>query len=376
MSDEIETDPETKTESPAVEAKVHDPVHTVTKVVLFFAITLFVLNLVTDRLAPWTDLARINTYVVPVVPQVSGNVIEINVENDQIVKAGDVLFKIDPADYQLAVESAESSLELAGNQIGADTASVTTAQAKLVESKVNLDYVKAESKRVFELEKDNVLSVSEGDKARAAIKKASSQVDSARAGLEKAKQQLGEKGNDNPKIRSALAALTKARVDLSRTTVIAPSKGGITNLVISEGQYAGVGSPLMTFIAFDSVWVIANFRENSIANIQVGDDVDLALDVAPGKIFKGTINSIGFAVEDPSSGGAGQLITVKGKSGWLRDSQRFPVSIKFNDDGYPKDLLRMGGQVDVQVYTKNSNNIINKFGWFRIRALSWISYVY
>jgi len=320
MSDEIETDPETKTESPAVEAKVHDPVHTVTKVVLFFAITLFVLNLVTDRLAPWTDLARINTYVVPVVPQVSGNVIEINVENDQIVKAGDVLFKID--------------------------------------------------------EKENVFSVSQGDKARAAIKKAKSQVDSARAGLEKAKQQLGEKGNDNPKIRSALAELTKARVDLSRTTVIAPSKGGITNLVISEGQYAGVGSPLMTFVAFDSVWVIANFRENSIANIQVGDDVDLALDVAPGKIFKGTINSIGFAVEDPSSGGAGQLITVKGKSGWLRDSQRFPVSIKFNDDGYPKDLLRMGGQVDAQVYTENSNNIINKFGWFRIRALSWISYVY
>ena len=380
MSEEIEKkEPqvdEVKSEAAAQEDKKNnDPVHQVTKVVLYTAITFFVLYLVTDRLAPWTDQARVQTYIVPIVPQVSGNVIKINVVKDQIVNPGDVLFKIDPTDYQLALESAESALELAGQEIGASTASVATSQAKLVEAQINLEYVKTQSRRVFELEKENILPVSDGDKARAAIEKAKTQVVSARAELEKSEQQLGQEGNDNPKIRSAIAALKKAQIDLARTTVIAPTKGGITNLVINEGQYASVGVPLMTFVDFESVWVNAHFRENSIANIKVGDSVDLALDVRPGRIYKGKVSSIGFAVDDTSTGGAGQLVTVKGKTGWLRDSQRFPITIKFLKNNYPKGLLRVGGQVDAQVYTSN-NFIVNTFGWIWIRILTWFSYVY
>lgn len=380
MSEEIEKkEPqvdEVKSEAAAQEDKKNnDPVHQVTKVVLYTAITFFVLYLVTDRLAPWTDQARVQTYIVPIVPQVSGNVIKINVEKDQIVNPGDILFKIDPPDYQLALESAESALELAGQEIGASTASVATSQAKLVEAQINLEYVKTQSRRVFELEKEFILPVSDGDKARAAIEKAKTQVVSARAELEKSEQQLGQEGNDNPKIRSAIAALKKAQIDLARTTVIAPTKGGITNLVINEGQYASVGVPLMTFVDFESVWVNAHFRENSIANIKVGDSVDLALDVRPGRIYKGKVSSIGFAVDDTSTGGAGQLVTVKGKTGWLRDSQRFPITIKFLKNNHPKGLLRVGGQVDAQVYTSN-NFIVNTFGWIWIRILTWFSYVY
>ncbi len=373
-SDEIKTESSEQENKPAAEKK-DDPVHRVTKTVLYTVLVIFVLYLVVDRLAPWTDQARVQTYVVPIVPQVSGNVVEIHVGKDHVVEAGDILFKIDPSDYELALESAESALELAGQEIGASTASVATAQAKLVEAKINLDYVNTQSKRVFELERDKILPESDGDKARAAIKQAQSQVNSARAELEKSKQQLGQEGKDNPKIRSAIAALKKAQIDLSRTTVIAPTKGGITNLIINEGQYASVGAPLMTFVDFESVWISADFRENSIANIKTGDSVDLALDVAPGRIFKGTVSSIGFAVDDASQGGAGELLTVKGKTGWLRDSQRFPVTIKFSE-GHPKGLLRVGGQVDVQVYTTGSNFLVNSLGWIWIRILTWLSYVY
>jgi multidrug resistance efflux pump len=354
-----------------------DPVHQVTKKVLYVALAIFVMYLMADRMAPWTDQARIQTYVVPIVPQVSGNVVSINVEKDQIVESGDILFKIDPSDYQLALETAEAALELAGQEIGASTASVATAQAKLVEAKINLEYVITQSKRVFELEKTKILPVSDGDKARAAIKKAKTQVESARAELEKSKKQLGQKGKDNPKIRSAIAALKKAQIDLSRTTVVAPAKGGITNLVVNEGQYASVGAPLMTFIDFESIWISANFRENSIANIKRGDSVDLALDVAPGRIFKGTVSSVGFAVDSPSQGQAGKLLNVKGKSGWLRESQRFPVMIKFSGErSIEPGLRRVGGQVDVQVYTTGSNFLVNAIGWLWIRVVSWLSYVY
>lgn len=368
LPEETKTDVEKKSESK------NDPVHRLTKIVLYIVLTIFVFYLFMDRLAPWTDQARIQTYIVPIVPQVSGNVIKINVEKDQIVESGTVLFEIDPSDYQLALESAQSALELAGQDIGASTASVSTAQAKLVEAQTNLAYVQAQSKRVFELEREKVLPVSDGDKARAAIKKANTQVDSARAELEKTKQQLGREGMENPKMRSAMAALKQAQIDLSRTTVVAPSKGGITNLVINEGQYASVGTPLMTFVDFESVWISADFRENSIANIKTGNEVEIALDVAPGQIFKGIVSSIGFAVDNASQGEAGQLLNVKGKTGWLRDSQRFPVTIKFSDDN-AKGLRRVGGQVDVQVYTGN-NFIVNTLGWFWIRILSWLSYVY
>ena len=130
----------------------------------------------------------------------------------------------------------------------------------------------------------------------------------------------------------------------------------------------------MTFIEFDNVWIQANMRENNIANIEPGHPVDIALDVAPGKVFKGKVSSIGFAVETNTSGEVGGLATVESKSGWLRDAQRFPVIIDFDDDRV-HGLRRLGGQADVLVYTGN-NWIINPLGWLYIRLLSLFSYVY
>jgi len=364
MSDETQAGTETGS----------DPVRKISKYVLYVVIFLFIWYVIADRLAPWTDQARVQTYVIPIVSQVSGRVVEVNVDKDAIVQPGDILFKIDPADYELAVENAESSLEIAGQEIGAGMASVTTAQAGVVTAETQLDHVKAQSARVYELEKQQVFSRSEGDKARAAVKAAEAQLVGAQAGLEKAKQALGKKGNENPRIRSALAALKRAQLDLSRTIIVAPSLGGITNLQIDVGHYASAGSPLMTFIEADNVWIQANLRENNIANIEPGDSVDIALDVAPGKVFSGTVSSIGFAVDSSITGKVGDLATVEGKSGWLRDAQRFPVIIIFDDDS-SRGLRRLGGQADVLVYTSN-NWVINPIGWLWIRALSWFSYVY
>ncbi len=351
-----------------------DPVRKISKMVLYVVMFLFIWYIVADRIAPWTDQARVQAYVVPIVAQVSGRVIEIKVTKDQLVQPGETLFKIDPADYELAVENAESALELAGQEIGAGTATVTTAQAGVVEAETHLEHMKVQSVRVYELEKQNVLSKSDGDKARAKVKAAEAQLMSARAQLEKAKQALGEKGNKNPRIRSAIAALKKAQLDLSRTIVVAPSLGGITNLKIDVGQYATAGAPQMTFIEINNIWVQANLRENNIANIKSGNSVDIALDVAPGKVFKGTVSSVGFAVDSGESSAVGGLASVKGKTGWLRDAQRFPVIITF-DDNSAAGYRRLGGQADVLVYTSNSW-IINSLGWLWIRVLSWFSYVY
>lgn len=354
--------------------KEADPVRNITVVILIAVAFILVWYLIADRHAPWSDQARVQTYIIPIVPQVSGRVIDIAVEKDQIVNAGDVLFRIDPSDYKLAVEGAEAGLELAGQEVGAGVASVITAQSQVVVAETQLDYINAQSARVFELEKQQVLSRSEGDKARAAIKQGKAQLVSAHANLDKAKQSLGAEGNNNPRIRAAIATLEKAQLDLHRTTLVAPAKGGITNLQIESGYYVNAGAPAMTFVEFSHVWLQVNLRENNLSNLKMGDPVDIALDSRPGHIFTGKISSVGFAVNDSSQDAIGGVASVESRSGWLRDSQRFPVMVTF-DDKTSYRYLRYGGQADVQIYT-SSNSFINAIGWLWIRALSWLSYAY
>jgi multidrug resistance efflux pump len=378
MTDEnMEVQPEVKKKQQDTEITIEvtkDPVRLITKLVLFLVAFIFVCYVIVDRHAPWSDQARVQTFVIPIVPQVSGRLIEVNVKQDQIVSAGDVLFQIDQSDYKLIVDMAEAALEGAGQEIGAGMASVVSAQSQLVVAETNLEHIQAQSARVFELEEKQVFSRSEGDKARAAIKQGKAQVRSAQAGLDKAKQALGAEGEKNPRIRNAMANLKKAQLDLSRTTVVAPGKGGITNLQVDSGFFANAGNPVMTFIEFDNVWLQVNLRENNLANLKIGNPVEIILDVKPGHIFKGKINSIGFAVNSSSPDAIGGLTSVDSTSGWLRDAQRFPVMITFDDES-SAGLRRLGGQADVQIYTGN-NWFVNSLGWIWIRTLSYLSYVY
>ncbi|MBT8126518.1 MAG: biotin/lipoyl-binding protein, partial [Gammaproteobacteria bacterium] len=140
-------------EQEATTGDTPDPVRKITKYVLIVVAILFIWYVVADRIAPWTDQARVQAYVIPIVPLVSGRVVEVNVVKDQVVEPGHELLKINTSDYELKVQAAEAALELAGQEIGAGTATVTTAQAKLVEAITNLEHAETQSARVFELEK-------------------------------------------------------------------------------------------------------------------------------------------------------------------------------------------------------------------------------
>ena len=140
------------------------------------------------------------------------------------------------------------------------------------------------------------------------------------------------------------------------------------------GYYASAGQPLATLVSNGDIWIQADMKENNISNIEKGDIVEFSLDVAPGKIFKGKVRSIGYGVSTGNSN-RGDLPSISSSQGWLRDPQRFPVVISINDlDLGP--LLRRGGQVDVIVYTDpEKHKILNSLGRFRIRLQSWLSYV-
>lgn len=362
-----------ETAIPAPPVPTRDPVEHFTRIAAIVVGFIFVWYILADRHAPWTDQARVEAYVVPIVPQVSGIVTEVDVTDDHPVKTGETLLKIQPEDYELAVSRAESELELAGQDTGAATAQVSTAQAALVEAQANLSHIEVQAARIFQVEKKGVVSHSDGDRTRAQVKQAQAQVAQAKSELAKARQQLGNQGTSNPRIRRAMAELKQARLDLKRTTLLAPSVGGITNLIVDVGAYATAGAPLMTFISSEDVWIQANLRENSISNIKVGAPVDIALDIAPGRIFPGKVLSLGFAVHSGSNNAPGTVEIIQGTSGWLRDSQRFPVNIGFTDDS-AHGLRRLGGQADIQFY--GSNPVLNGLGWVWIRILSWLSYIY
>ena len=353
-----------------------DPVKTITYGVLGLVVLLFVWYVLADRHTPWTDQARVVGFVVPITPKVSGKIETVNVVQHQLVEAGDLLAQIDPREYQLAVQRAESNLEIAGQDTGADTAAVRAAEAAVTESQAQLAKARQDLERLERIKSEDPGAVRGAamDMAVSTVAVKEARQANAIADLEGAKERLGKGGEDNPKVRDAVATLEQARIDLADTSLYAPSAGGITNLQIDEGQYAQVGVPLMTFVSFTDVWITAYLRENSIQNLKAGDQVEIALDAAPGTISPGVVNSVGFGVSQPSGGAVGELETVKTDSGWLRGAQRFPVIIHFADDS-ARGTRRMGGQADVQIYSEG-HPILNTMGRIWIRFMSFMSYVY
>ena len=122
-----------------------------------------------------------------------------------------------------------------------------------------------------------VVSKSDADQARAALATARAGVTNAEADLERAKQQMGKEGKENSQVKAALLALEQAQLNLERTVIKAPTQGGVSNFSLSEGFYASAGQAIMTFVSTEDIWIEAYYRENSLGNVAVGDEVEVAL---------------------------------------------------------------------------------------------------
>jgi len=352
-----------------------DPARRITLIVLAIVAVVFIWYVVSDRLTPYTAQARVQGLTVPIMPQVSGYLVDIRVRLHDIVEPGDTLLQLDRRQYELAVRNAEAALDAAKQQVGALTATVRSSEGRLGVARAQLDRAQRNFNRVRAVQEQNpgALSQADIDRAETSLAQGVERVSSAEADLDRAIQQLGETGPNNPTLRAAEAALEKARLDLGFTTLRAPSRGGIESFRLDVGQFAAAGQPLAMFVSTHDVWIQADMRENNISNIKPGDRVEFTLDVAPGRIFSGSVSSVGYGVDQSGGASPGALPTVEGASGWLRDPQRFPVVVRFDVDE-TQGLLRVGGQVDVIVYTGN-NLILNGIGKLRIRLSSLLSYV-
>jgi multidrug resistance efflux pump len=351
-----------------------DPVRRWTLIVLAVIIGLFLYSIVADRMTPYTSQATVQAFIVRMAPEVAGRVLEVLVVDNQRVKAGETLFRIDTQPYEIALKQAEARLASVGQTIGASTAAVTSAQERLIEAEVSRDNIREQANRVLQLVEKGVYAKAREDRAVKETEVAEANVREAAAEVERARQELGPQGNDNPQVREALAAVEQAKLDLIRTTVVAPSDGVITNLQLTEGEFVAVGQAAMTFIDTSDAWINANFRENSLENVKPDDPAELVLDTLPGRIFAAKVQSVGWGVSqgsiDPDTG----LPKINESMGLVRNPQRFTVKIEPNRQDYAPGSVRYGSQANVIVYATD-NAVVSAIGAFWIRLVAILTYV-
>jgi multidrug resistance efflux pump len=366
-------------EQPAAEAKASVKKGTIT---VFSVIVLSLIwYLLADRFTPYTDQARVQGYVVGVAPKVAGVVTQVWVTNNKKVQEDQPLFQIDPSQYQIALLKAQSDLESARRQVDAGSATVESARANLRAALANEQKAVKDTRRLERLYREDPGTIS---KRRIEISQAT--LDQVRAGVTAAKadirraieQKGGDDDKDNAILKAALSVVDKAKLDLTNTKVTASSNGVITDLRAEVGQYAGTGSPVLTLISLNDVWINAEFTENNLGHLHPGSRVEILFDVLPGRVFTGEVRSIGLGVSTgQTQPSAGTLPTIQNNRDWLRQSQRFPVVIGF-DVEQAQDLyeqLHIGGQASVIAYAEG-HGILNFLGKIYIRLMSLFSYAY
>jgi multidrug resistance efflux pump len=383
-----EEDPEAQTPAaddgagasdPEPEEAARDPVRMVTLGVLIALAALFIYHVASDRVTPYTSQANVEVFLVQIAPRVTGQVIEVGARDNQRVRKGQVLYRIDPEPFEIAVKAAEANLALAAQGVSVSQADVRSMQATLAKQKTDLEATQILGAIVFDLTKERALSETDSIKARAEIDKSKADVARGEAELERARQKLGPPGEDNPQVRQARVALEQARLDLQYTSVIAPADGVITNLRLSVGQFVSRGQPGLSFIDAQSVWLTAYLRENQLRDVAPGNEVRVVLDFQPGRVYSGRVESVGWGITKGGEAPAGTLPQVQSQQGWVRDPQPFPVRIALRSEanGPLQELpLRNGAQANVLILTDKNAWLLNPIGRLWLRVISWLRYIY
>ena len=258
-------------------------------------ITLYVWEIIERN--PRTDDATVRANVVGIAPRVAGQIIKLNVQDNQAVKKGDVLFEIDPEDYRLILEKAKADLATLDQQIAQAHSTLQRLEPLLPNGFTTADIV---------------------DKARTA----ETTLQAQREG--------------------AVATINLEELHLSYCKVIAPFSGRVINLNISAGAHVTAGVPVFSLLDTSKWYVIANFREAEVRHMAPGSEAIVYLSSAPNQRFRGNVEGIGWAVKPegeidlPPFG----VPYVKRELNWVRVAQRFPVRIEVEDPD--QDLFRMG----------------------------------
>jgi multidrug resistance efflux pump len=326
-----------------------------------------------NRYAPITTDAYFQAYVVQVAPRVDGQVVRVHVTENQQVEKDMLLFEIDPRPYQQKVQELEGTLARGIQDIAQMQSELKAAQAEEARVAALESYALAVREQESRIFKDDATTERKFLDARQKHLAAKALVDKTRAVVRQKEQALEAKvGDDYARVAEAKAQLATAKLHLEWTKVRAPAKGYVTNLQLRVGSYAHAGQPLLTCIETDSWWIVANFRESTLENIRPGQPAGIACKTYPGRIFSGTVQSIGWGVDEGQGIPSGKLPQVKTPKQLLPSAQRFQVRLVLDN---PDEVqLRVGATAAVTVYT-DPDFVLNPLAEFWQRIESWLYYL-
>jgi len=356
-----------------------------------------------------TDDAQVNGHLIQVSSRINGQVLKVDVEENQLVKAGDTIAELDPKDFDVAVENAEAALasaeanaaaanvnvpitsintgsnltsagaDVSGTHAGVEQAEQQLEAAHAQVAKAEADLVKAEADltRYKPLVEKDVISKQQFDAAVAARDGAKASLNNAQAGERAARDGVrvahdkesqaqaslksAETGPQQVAVQSAhakqaqaqveqaQAQLDQAELNLSYTKIVAPAAGIITRKSVEVDQNVGVGQNLLTLVSLDDLWITANFKETQLRHMSAGQPVEISVD-ATGKKYHGKVTQIGGA-----TGSVLSLFPPENATGnYVKVVQRVPVRIDFTDlkNEDPDHLLRPGLSVEPSVRVK------------------------
>jgi membrane fusion protein, multidrug efflux system len=290
-----------------------------------------------------TDNAAVKQDIVAVSAQVNGPVSTVEVRNGDEVKAGQVLYRIDPAPFQVALEEAEARLAAARLQTHQLRTQAAGTTSDIVGAQADLEIKRRALSRQATLLKQGFTTRSAYDDTMADVREAETVLAEARARSANAGAALAP--GEQPSVVQAQAAVDKARLDLSRTVVRAPMDGSIANADrLQVGQMAVQGLGMLSLVHDRGAWIEANFKEKDVGKIVPGQKVKIEIDAYPHTAFQGHVQSVGAG-----TGSEFAIIPAQNANGnWVKVTQRVPIRIAF--DGNPARPLIAGLSADVTVY--------------------------
>src|SRR5215831_4429889 len=293
-----------------------------------------------------TDNAYVNAHVVHVAAQVTGQILALHVDENMSVTKDASLLNIDPKPFEIAVERASAQLQQARYQVQRTGASLHDAEALVRQREAELQNAVAINTRTQDLLANQLIAKEKADLSETQVKVAEAALESARARVTAERANFGSTGEGNESIRQATAALEQAQWDLNNCEVRAPLSGTVVNLSVQAGNVVTKNQSLFALIDTSEYWLDANFKESQLEHLRPGMDAEIRIDMYPGKVFHGKIDSI-----SGGSGTAFSLLPTQNATGnWVKIAQRVPVKVRVLDLD-PEFPLRIGTSGSVSVRT-------------------------
>jgi multidrug resistance efflux pump len=332
---------------------------------------------------PWTRDGQVRAQVIQITPRVSGPIVKLPIKDNQLVRAGELLFEIDPRTFEASLDQARAQLDETGDnyqalvqQVEAAKAMVAVSRAAITQAKSAIKEMestiekneaeydrqkellprKATSQKAVDRAKANYeISIEQRKTAVAALAQSKASLLESEAELAEAKANLGAAGEANASIRAARAALRQAELNLEFTQVRAPVDGYVTNLNLRLGSQAVVNQPALALVDVNSFWVDGFFKENYISDIRAGDRAVVTLMTYPDSPLEGYVDSLGWGIaQQDGSTGFELLPNISPTFEWIRLAQRVPVRIHLTN--VPDEIdLRVGTTCSVLVKTGTSD---------------------